>query len=236
VRRRTPRRRVKPRPERSPASSKTRVTEVATGNLPERVVRRVFRRKERFLAFLEERLGSRADAEDLLQMAMLRLVEKGKSLRAEDRILRWFYRVLRNLLVDGYRRRAARARMMARVERLEAEGRAEDEALYDEVCACVRDVLGTLRREYAGILRRAEIDEQPLADIARELRITRNNASVRLHRARRALLEGLRATCGACFDHGCLDCYCRKPARGNRVPPRPGSRGTVTMSGLVRRH
>jgi RNA polymerase sigma factor (sigma-70 family) len=212
----TPRRRVGPRPERSaPVSKET--AEVATGNLSERVVRRVLRRKERLLAFLEERLGSRADAEDLLQTAMVRLVEKGRSLRAEDRVLRWFYRVLRNLLVDWHRRRAARARMMARVERLEAGGR--DEALHDEVCACVRDVLGTLRREYAEILRRAEIEEQPLVDIARDLCITRNNASVRLHRARRALLEGLRATCGACFDHGCLDCYCRKPARGDRGPP-----------------
>ena len=102
----------------------------------------------------------------------------------------------------------------------DGEGQAiEKGPLYDEVCACVRDVLGTLKREYAEVLRRAEIEEQPLADIARELRITRNNVSVRLHRARRALLEGLRATCGACFDHGCLDSYCRKPARGARAPP-----------------
>ena len=215
----TPRRRVGPRPERSaPVSRETAAA--ATGDLPERVVHRLLRRKERLLDFLEERLGNRADAEDLLQTAMVRLVEKGRSLRAEDRVLRWFYRVLRNLLVDWHRRRAARARMMARVERLEGGGRARDEALYDEVCACVRDVLGTLRREYAEILCRVEIEEQPLADIARALRITRNNASVRLHRARRALLEALRATCGACFDHGCLDCYCRrKPARGARAPP-----------------
>lgn len=214
----TPRRRVGPRPERStPVSSET--AEVATGNLPERVVRRVLRRKERLLAFLEERLGSRADAEDLLQTAMVRLVEKGRSLRTEDRVLRWFYRVLRNLVVDWHRRRAARARMMARVGRLEADGRGRDEALYDEVCVCVGDVLGMLRREYAEMLRRAELEEQPLTAIARDLRITRNNASVRLHRARRALLEGLRATCGACFDHGCLDCYCRKPAGGARAPP-----------------
>ena len=218
MRRATPRHRVGPRPER-PAPVASETTEVATGNLPERVVRRVLGRKERLLVFLEERLGSRVDAEDLLQTAMVRLVEKGRSLRAEDRVLRWFYRVLRNLVVDWHRRRAARARMMARVGRLEAGGRGRDEALYDEVCACVGDVLGTLRREYADVLRRAEIEEQPLADIARELRITRNNASVRLHRARRALLEGLRATCGACFDHGCLDCYCRKPARGARAPP-----------------
>jgi RNA polymerase sigma-70 factor (ECF subfamily) len=45
---------------------------------------------------------------------------------------------------------------------------------------------------------------------------------VRLLRARRALLERLRATCGACFEHGCLDCFCR-PAQamesGDARPP-----------------
>lgn len=213
----TPRPRVGPRPARAARVSRE-TTEVGTGNVPERVVRRVLRRKARLIAFLEERLGNPADAEDLLQMAMVRLVAKDRLLRAEDRVVRWFYRVLRNLVVDWHRRRAARARMMAGIGRLEASGRGRDEALDDEVCACVRDVLGTLRGEYAEILRRAEIEEQPLADIARELRITRNNASVRLHRARRALLEGLRTTCAGCFDHGCLDCSCREPALEARAP------------------
>jgi RNA polymerase sigma-70 factor (ECF subfamily) len=76
-----------------------------------------------------------------------------------------------------------------------------------------------LRKEHADVIRQAELEEVPLVEIARELRITRNNASVRVHRARRALLEGLRAMCGACFDHGCLDCSCRKPTQDGRAPP-----------------
>ena len=220
MKRDAPPRKVKTPRDSSAAPSTTGAREAATtGGLSEQVVSRVLRRKERLLAFLEERLGNRADAEDLLQTAMVRLVTKGRSLRAEDRILRWFYRVLRNLLVDWHRRRAARARMLAHVNRSQASTPGWDEPLYSEVCACVRDVLGTLRKDYAHVLRQAELEEMPLVEIARELRITRNNASVRLHRARRALLEGLRAMCGACFDHGCLDCFCRKPTQGGRAPP-----------------
>jgi len=58
----------------------------------------------------------------------------------------------------------------------------------------------------------------------RELGITVANAYVRLHRARRALLEGLRRVCGACLEHGCLDCTCRK-SRGAGKRGAAGGRG-----------
>jgi RNA polymerase sigma factor (sigma-70 family) len=209
-------RRGRPRPERSAAvPAEARTAETVT----ERVVRRVLKRKGRLLAFLEERLGNRTDAEDVLQTAMLRLVAKQRSLRQEDHVVQWFQRVLRNLVVDWYRRRATRTRLLARLARLEEGGTHWDEEFDHQVCRCVHDILAMLKPDYAEILRQVELDERSLAEAARRLRITRGNASVRLHRARHALLEGLQATCGACFDHGCLDCYCRKPAQGGRAPP-----------------
>ena len=189
----------------------------------EEIVRLLLAEKGRLLAFLEERVGSRADAEDLLQIAMLRVVTKGHAVRSRDRIIPWFYRVLRNLLVDWHRRRAAAARTLRRLERTVSVTQDQDEALWSQVCSCVSRILVTLRPEYTEILGRVELDEQPVVEAARELGISANNASVRLFRARRALLERLRATCGACFDHGCLDCFCRTPQTlgpgGARPPP-----------------
>ena len=87
----------------------------------------------------------------------------------------------------------------------------------------VRTLLAQKGRLLA-FLRRVKIDGQPLAGWARSLGISPSNASVRLLRARRALLDRLRATCGACFEHGCLDCFCRTAkAVGSgaaRPPPR----------------
>ena len=189
----------------------------------EEIVRLLLAEKGRLLAFLEERVGSRADAEDLLQIAMLRVVTKGHALRCRDRIIPWFYRVLRNLLVDWHRRRAAAARALRRLERTVSVTQEQDEALWRQVCSCVSRILVTLRPEYTEILGRVEVDEQPVVEAARELGISANNASVRLFRARRALLDRLRATCGACFEHGCLDCFCRTPQAlgpgGARPPP-----------------
>lgn len=177
----------------------------------------LLRRKAQLLAFLERRLGSRADAEDILQDALLVLVAKRDSLRHEESIVPWFYQVLRNLLVDYHRRRSAQANLRARLARTTAgDPMTEDPALFHEVCACVRDVMAALRPPYAAILHRVELEEQPVRTVARDLGISPGNASVRLHRARRALLEGLRRMCGACFDHGCLDCTCRRGQQGSR--------------------
>jgi RNA polymerase sigma factor (sigma-70 family) len=193
--------------------------------LSEETVRVLLAEKGRFLAFLEERVGTRTDAEDLLQTAMLRVVTKGHAVRSRDRIIPWLYRVLQNLVVDWHRRRAAAARALRRLGAAERGTQDHDEALWRQVCTCISRILVTLRPEYAEMLRRVELDKQSVAEAARQLRISPNNASVRLLRARRALLERLRATCGACFQHGCLDCFCRPTTVGSgnaRPPPKGG--------------
>jgi DNA-directed RNA polymerase specialized sigma24 family protein len=82
------------------------------------IVERLLQGKARLLTFLEGRLGHRADAEDVLQQALLVLVEKRQSLRRGESIVAWFHTVLRNLVVDALRRRQARmlaARLTAEV-------------------------------------------------------------------------------------------------------------------------
>lgn len=39
--------------------------------------------------------------------------------------------------------------------------------------------------------------------------ISANNATVRLHRARKALRDVVMMTCKSCANHGCADCGCR---------------------------
>ncbi len=167
--------------------------------------------KTRFLNFLERRLGSRADAEDLLQTAYLKAFAEAGTIRNEEKVVPWFYQLLRNLLVDHYRRRTAHSRLEEHLAR-EAETKTEigEEELLREVCGCVTEVAEALKPEYREILLRVELQDDPLEGVASELGITPNNASVRLHRARRALREALQVTCGVCTEHGCLDCTCRQ--------------------------
>ena len=165
--------------------------------------------RSRFLAFLEQRLGSQADAEDLLQTAYLKAFSAANTLPDEEKVASWFFQVLRNLLTDHYRKRAAVARLKERISPDADVEPAIDEELFREVCRCVKEVAQAVKPEYREILLRVELQDEPLPQVAHDLGITANNASVRLHRARSALREALRATCGVCAEHRCLDCTCR---------------------------
>jgi RNA polymerase sigma-70 factor (ECF subfamily) len=166
----------------------------------------------RFLAFLERRVGSREAAEDILQDAFVRGLDRAQTVRDPMAVIPWFFRLLRNAVVDHYRRQGAEQRAITR-----AAGTAEetepgpDEALRDEVCACVLRLVDTLKPEYAAAIKRVDLEGATVADFGRENGITANNAGVRLHRAHEALRRQLALSCDTCSTHGCLDCACGQP-------------------------
>jgi RNA polymerase sigma-70 factor (ECF subfamily) len=172
------------------------------------------RHRRRFLAFIARRVGNREDAEDILQAALAKSLEKGGSLRRGEAVVAWFYRLLRNAITDHYRRRHARLKAHARLPADSVVDPGFDRGLERNACTCVLGQVEDLKPEYAEILRHVEIAERPLGEVARELGITANAARVRLHRARRALRQRLELTCRTCAPHGCLDCTCRSTSEG----------------------
>lgn len=162
----------------------------------------------RFRAFLRPRVRSEEIADELLQAAFVKGIEKGASLREAESAVAWFYRLLRNSLVDHYRREAAERTAKGK----HAEGvpiSTDDSAeLEQAVCACVLALAGTLKPEYADAIRRVDLGGQNVTAYAVEAGITPNNAGVRLHRARQALGKRLLEACGTCCKHGCFDCDC----------------------------
>ena len=171
----------------------------------------LIQQQTQFLAFLHRRLGNAAD---VLQTAYLKAVTAVETVREEEKIVAWFYRLLRNVLTDRHRHHGAMVRLHERLIH-ETPGVTEpEEDLYHAVCQCVLGLTQTLQPAYREILQQVALEEASLGQVAAALAITPNNASVRLHRARQALHTLLVQMCGACSDHGRLDCTCR------RGPPR----------------
>jgi len=184
------------------------------GLLPmsEVVVARLVENHRKFLSFLEARVESRDTAEEILQAAFLRAVEKGDSVENGESAVAWFYRLLRNALIDHYRSRAAQSRALdAHRQQVDAVFELE---LKDVVCQCMSTLLPTLKPEYADMVNRVDLQDTPIAAVAADLSITPNNATVRLHRARQALKLTLERSCGTCATHGCLDCTCGQSGHG----------------------
>ena len=161
-----------------------------------------------FLGFLERRVGSRAEAEDLLQEAFVKGIDRAEPLRDDESVVAWFYRVLRNAVIDRQRRRGAADRALAAFAREVGDESVPPPDVRDAVCQCVRTLATTLKSEYAEALQRVELDGLSVQGFASEAGIAPNNAAVRVHRARAALRKQVMASCGTCAEHGCRDCTC----------------------------
>jgi RNA polymerase sigma-70 factor (ECF subfamily) len=165
----------------------------------------------RFLDFLEHRVGSREVAEDILQDAFVRGLANASSVRDEGSVVAWFYRLLRNALIDHWRKRAAEGRAVERAAMLnETSVAGVDAELEATVCACATELLSTLKPQFADALRQVDLGGQSVKEFAHAAGITANSASVRLFRGRQALREQLKVSCGTCAEHGCVDCGCSR--------------------------
>ena len=76
---------------------------------------------QRFLSFLTRRVGNPSDAEEILQAAFVKSVEKSASIRDSETVVAWFYRLLRNAVIDYYRHRDAERRALERMAGMSAE-------------------------------------------------------------------------------------------------------------------
>ncbi len=169
---------------------------------------RIVSHQNRFLGFLQARVEDAATAQDILQSAYLKAMEHGSEIRDDESAVAWFYRILRNAIADHYRRSAARDRAHEGFAQ-EAPSSYEPE-LAQTVCACVGDVVHDLKDEYRTAIEQVDLGGKSVEDFAQTEGISANNASVRLHRARKAIARQLTAVCGACAEHKCLDCTCRR--------------------------
>jgi RNA polymerase sigma factor (sigma-70 family) len=142
----------------------------------------------------------------------VKAMEKAATVEHEESTVAWFYRLLRNALIDQHRHQATEERALERHgQEVLVDAEQEDEPLQATVCGCVSALVSTLKPEYAEIVRRVDLEGVSVQEVALASGITPNNASVRLHRARAALRKQLELTCGVCTEHGCLDCTCTHP-------------------------
>jgi len=181
---------------------------------------RLLERRSEFLRYFRRHLSRPEDAEDAFQDFCLKVLRAADGLANGERIDAWLRRILRTTLIDHYRRRAARQRAEhayenePRVTAVEPEAEAERAWT---LCVCVHKALPPLRPDYADILRRADLEEQPREQIASELSLTMNNVGVRLHRARQALKAKIKEVCPTCGDGRFGQCTCDSVLSGSAL-------------------
>ena len=168
-----------------------------------------------FVAFARKRLGDAELAADVVQDSLLKALKAADQIRDQENARAWFYKILRRTIIDLYRRRDARDRMLADLEQeLNSPPDTEEERI---VCACMERLLPAMAPQYARLIRQIDLNGETPDAVATDLGITKNNLNVRVHRARQQLKRHLEENCRICAKHGCLDCHCATNTGGSAV-------------------
>lgn len=129
---------------------------------------------------------------------------------ADDGLVPWFYRTLKNAAIDRFRRREAAGRSLgAFATELQTHAAPEPE-IAAEICACIGRLASTLKPQYAEALQAIDVQGTPVKAFAAQRDLSVSNAGVRIFRARAALKRRLIESCGTCAEHGCRDCTCQQ--------------------------
>lgn len=140
-------------------------------------------------AYLARRVQS-ADVEDLAADVFAIAWRKRDDV-AEGEELPWLYRIASYQVANHRRRVAARANMLALLTVPDSAPAADVLLDADPELAEAWARLPAKHREVLGLV---VLDGLPVAEAAVALRVSANAVSIRLHRAKKALAEGLAAT------------------------------------------
>lgn len=166
----------------------------------------LYQHRQQLLGFVRRKVDDPDLAEDIFQDSLLKALRAAPDLRERDKLLPWFYTILSNAITGTYRRRQTEEKSLQQLGyQQELVTTLEDEQI---LCACFRELIPTLKPEYADLIEKLDLAGRDSAQVAAQLGITPNNLKVRHHRARQALRRRLEESCRLCAKHGCLDCTC----------------------------
>src|SRR5687768_11512211 len=178
-----------------------------------RVEDAILKNLEVFVAFARKRLGDHDLAEDVVQDSLIKALEADRHPETDEETTTWFYRILRRSIIDVYRKQGARSRALERLEKELPETPDEEEER--ELCKCFGRLMPMVPEQYRELLEKVDLEGNDPDEVAAKLGVTRNNLTVRLHRARKHLRKALTQNCGACSVHGCVDCSCAESSESH---------------------
>ena len=111
------------------------VTAISNSPSASDVIAKLLTHRNAFKVFLASRIGNEAYAEDLLQNGLVKALSRADEVKDGEKVVAWFYQLMRNVIIDHLRSRNAAA---MRDDRWAADAGtlAEDAEANRQICAC----------------------------------------------------------------------------------------------------
>ncbi|HET9013184.1 MAG TPA: sigma-70 family RNA polymerase sigma factor [Gemmatimonadaceae bacterium] len=171
--------------------------------------------RDRVRALVAMRVAQPADADDITQDVLERVLRRRAQLRDAERADAWLARIVRNAVVDHHRQRRLPAPADPAVLDAVAVGDDDRPSASGRLAPCVQPLVDSLPPPYAEALRLTDLGTHTQEDAAARLGLSASGMKSRVQRGRRLLEAAL---------HGC--CTVERDTRGalTDIAPQPRSR------------
>jgi RNA polymerase sigma-70 factor (ECF subfamily) len=149
--------------------------------------------KDRLHAFALRRVGSAAEADDVVQDVLVRLLQHRDGIET-DRLAAWLFTTARNAVIDR-RRKSDRDPAAAESAVVADVAAAASNEAGRELSACVQPLLAMLSADDRTVLEQVELAGQSQAELAGALNVPASTLKSRVQRARRRLRERFERCC-----------------------------------------
>jgi len=147
------------------------------------------------LGYLVRMTGNTADADDLLQEALIRMARELPRLRSPGAAKGWAYRVATNVAIDFLRKKKKVRFEEFDDESTPVDGGELDGLVVDEMNDCIRGVIDRLPPDYRAAIVLSNLQGLSVAETASVMGTSVGAAKVRIHRAKARLKEALNREC-----------------------------------------
>jgi RNA polymerase sigma-70 factor (ECF subfamily) len=168
---------------------------------------------ERLRAFIARRVGSEADADDILQDVFLRVHRHAGAVQQRDRLVSWLFQVTRNAIADHYRAPERRRELPSDPLRDPgcggghamggiADGDADSPEVRRELASCLRPLVAHLPPPYREAVVLVDLEGLPQKEAAARSGLSLSGMKSRVQRGRLALGGLLHDCCRIELDAG----------------------------------
>lgn len=152
--------------------------------------------RKKLLGFVQKRVRSEADAEDIVQDVLTKLASYGP---ATGSVQAWLFTVARNAIIDRSRKRTE----LQGPENWEIPDESPNDDVQMEMAKCLCPMMSALSTEDQSVLQRIDMRGESQVALAEQLGISTSGMKSRVQRARERLRGAVESCCTiACDSRG----------------------------------
>lgn len=151
-------------------------------------------------SYIRRRVNNDYDAEDILQIVFLKLLNNINNLKETNKLHAWVYTITKNAINDYYKKHISEVNIDDLSDEIMNE-ESEELIMNNEMAQCLKNIVQDLPEKYREAIILTEFQNLTQAELALKMGLSLSGAKSRVQRARTHLKEMLLDCCSLEKDH-----------------------------------